>query len=515
MKTPESDVGDDAKQFDIAIIGGGINGASAAQHLSAAGYSVFLAEQDDFASGATSRSSRLLHCGLRHLANGETFWRNLCQPKQLLKSFVTARHDMLARDDITHNLPNRVRKIDFYLPIYSSDKYSPWQLDAAFAALKCANPFGEPLNYRRVSKSQFDSIPIAPWLRDAGDLKQIAVFSEYLFDWPERIALDCLFSAERQGATICNYTRLTKVGRLDEDNGWQLTLRSEKNSNETPGSEYRISAKTVMNLAGAWIDQVIRSSGSNAEPKCSGIKGIHIALRLPEAFQNCGVFSYNSLGEPLYCLPFRGVHYVGLTRTAHDGDPTGVVAHDDEIAWMIGEINRAMPRLSVQPEDILYTWAGVNPLTRDQSHNLGSREIKIHDLAADNLNGIFSLTGGAIMTHRRVARQLVKLVSKTLGSRQKPLDREDAMHYPDVAEMDFRDAAKHCARHEKPATLADLMLRRLGAGWDPDQGRDLAPEVAQLIAPIMGWDSAKIEEEVLAYEAILATERRKPLDLAM
>jgi glycerol-3-phosphate dehydrogenase len=95
------------------------------------------------------------------------------------------------------------------------------------------------------------------------------------------------------------------------------------------------------------------------------------------------------------------------------------------------------------------------------------------------------------------------------------LDREDAVHYPDVAEMDFLDAAKHCARHEKPATLADLMLRRLGVGWEPDQGRDLAPEVAQLVAPIMGWDTAKIEKEVLAYKAILGTERRKPLDLAM
>ena len=342
----------DQVDFDIAIIGGGINGASAAQHLSAAGYRVIVVDQGDFANGATSRSSRLLHCGLRHLASGSGFWSTLTRPQNLAKSLKTVRDDMLARDEIVRTIPHRIKPINFCLPIYRDDQYAPWHLDAAFAAMRMTSPLGVSLDYRRYRPNQFDHVQISPWLRDPKELRGIAVFREYLFDWPERIALDALFNARQLGAIIRNYTQVVDLKRQQENERWQLTLQSTVQGSSESAT---ITAGLVLNLSGAWVDEVMANTGSNAAPKCMGMKGIHIAVRLPDEFSDWGVFTYNSLGEPLYCLPFRGIHYVGLTRTPFEGDIAGVSATNDEIDWMISETNRCLPRLALTRNDVLYT----------------------------------------------------------------------------------------------------------------------------------------------------------------
>jgi glycerol-3-phosphate dehydrogenase len=514
----------DGLHFDVAIVGAGINGASAAQHLGAAGYRVLVVDQGDFANGATSRSSRLLHCGLRHLASGADLWTSLSRPGQLLRSMGTARDDMLARDEIVGSIPNRLKPINFCLPIYRDDPYAPWHMDVAFKLLRMMSPRGVALDYRRFQPGKLEQVPIGPWLRDPGRLKSVAVFREYLFDWPERIALDALFDARRLGAEVRNYTQVEELERLEADGRWRLSLRSsspnqpeiESNTDQTAG----VTADMVLNLAGAWVDKIIARTGKRVAPKCAGIKGIHIALRLPQAFADWGLFTYNSIGEPLYCLPANGFHYIGLTRRTLDGDITGVAASDDEIDCMIAETNRCMPQLAVTRADILFTWAGVNPLTFDPKIPLGSREIALHDLAADGLPGMLALTGGPIMTHRRVANRLLRAVSQRLppsGSRQemsfqstRPEIEQNPAQITSEAFSVSTAEVKHCARHEQPGTLADLLMRRLGAGWASDQGLALARPVAETAATELGWPKARIEDEVLAYRQHLSTARRRP-----
>lgn len=518
----------DGLHFDVAIVGAGINGASAAQHLSAAGYRVLVVDQADFANGATSRSSRLLHCGLRHLATGSNFWTTLLRPDRLARSMGTVRADMQARDEIVGTIPDRLRQISFCLPIYSDDAYAPWQLDAAFTVLRMMSPNGVPLDYRRYKRNQLDQVPVTPWLRNPDQLMGIAVFREYLFDWPERIALDALFDARRMGAQTINYTRIESLKRLESEGSWLLSLCSTAQSESTEQSlnteKAQVTTDLVLNLAGAWVDNIIGRTGNTVEPKCAGIKGIHIAVRLPVEFSDWGVFAYNSIGQPLYCLPSNGMHYIGLTRTPVD-DPTyrniaDISATDSEIDWMIAETNRCLPQLVIKRDDILFSWAGVNPLTRDPEDPLGSREIKIHDLAADGLPGMLALTGGPIMTHRRVANRLLREVS----SRVIPSGSVQALnfhgsnttveqHAPWIESDAFRvssAAVKHCAREEQPGSLADLLIRRLGAGWSSDQGLALARPVAETAAHDLGWSKARIDNEVQAYEQHLKTARRRP-----
>jgi len=529
----------DGLHFDVAIIGAGINGASAAQHLSAAGYRVLVVDQGDFANGATSRSSRLLHCGLRHLASGSNFWTTLLRPDRLARSMGTVRADMQARDEIVRTIPDRLKPINFCLPIYTDDVYAPWQLDAAFAVLRMMSPTGVPLDYRRYNRKQLDQVPIAPWLRDPDRLKSLAVFREYLFDWPERIALDALFDARRMGAQINNYTRVENLQRLEPESRWRLSLSSTAHSEPSEqsfnGENAQVTADLVLNLAGAWVDDIISRTGNTVEARCAGIKGIHIAVRLPDEFADWGLFAFNSIGEPLYCLPSNGMHYIGLTRTPVDGPPayagltyrdfTDVSATDWEIDWMIAETNRCLPQLAITRDDILFSWAGVNPLTRDPENPLGSREIRIHDLAADGLPGMLTLTGGAIMTHRRVANRLLRAVSNRVTASASPQDlnfhwsnttgEQNAPRIGSDAFSVYTAMVKRCARDEQPGNLADLLMRRLGAGWTSDQGLALARPVAEAAAHDLGWSKARIDTEVRAYQRHLQTARRRPSALSM
>ena len=506
----------DGRHVDVAIVGAGINGASAAQHLAAAGYRVLAVDQGDFADGATSRSSRLLHCGLRHLATGSNVWSYLLRPDRFARALGIVGADMAARDEIVRTSPHRLRSFNFCLPIYSDDPYAPWQLDAAFTLLRLMSHKGVPLEYRRYRSSDLEAVPIIPWLRDPGRLRSVAVFREYQFDWAERIALDALFDARRMGAEIRNYTRVEKLERAG-GGGWRLTLAPTPVSQSADGlPSARVTADLVLNLAGAWVDRVILKSAIAARPKCVGLKGIHIAVHLPEPFAGWGLFAYNTIGEPLYCLPWRGMHYIGPTRTPFKDDATRVAATDEEIDWIIGETNRCFPKLEIGRSDVLFTWAGVQPVTYDAEDPKGNREIKIHDLEADGLPGIFTLTGGPIMTHRHVARRLVVTVGKRRAPSGRPrepnfepLDPEADGNTPPMASA---AAVERSAQNEQPRNLADLLMRRLGVGWETDQGLALARPVAEAAAPHLGWSAGRIDAEVAAYKALLLSERRRPGD---
>lgn len=514
----------DGLHVDVAIVGAGINGASTAQHLSAAGYRVLVVDQGDFANGATSRSSRLLHCGLRHLATGSNVWTTLSRPRWFARSMATARADMAARDEIVRTIPNRLKPFRFCLPIYADDPYAPWQVDVAFSILRVMSPNGVPLDYRRYHPRKLEPVVVAPWLRDPGKLLSVAVFREYVFDWPERIALDALFDARRMGAQVHNYTRVTELERTEPNGRWRLSLCSMGRRTGPPHQlvqeTAQVTADLVLNLAGAWVDQIIQKTGTAIAPKCTGVKGVHIAARLPDEFSGWGVFTYNSIGEPLYCLPLNGMHYIGLTRTPFEGDATDVSATDQEIDWMIAETNRCLPKVAIKRSDVLFTWAGVNPLTSVPEEPLGSREIKIHDLADDGLSNILALTGGPIITHRCVASLLLRAVSDRLSPSTAPQalsfqpqyldDERNAPRIVCGATSVSNMAVENAARDEQPGNLADLLMRRLGLGWTRDQGLALAHPVAEAAAPHLGWSKERIDAEVSAYKMHLTTARRRP-----
>jgi glycerol-3-phosphate dehydrogenase len=202
MRPPLSTI--DARRFDVAVIGAGVNGASAAQHLAGAGYSVLLVDKGDFCSGSSSRSSRLLHCGLRYLAPGGSLWDFAFHPSRLKVALGMARQAMLSRRQFVQTTPERVKPLNFHFPLWRDGAYKPWQVDLALRILASLAPGDVPLDVRRINPEQARKTPLVRELRDLDKLAGVAAFREYQFEWPERICMDAVLDAERLGAVVRN-----------------------------------------------------------------------------------------------------------------------------------------------------------------------------------------------------------------------------------------------------------------------------------------------------------------------
>src|SRR5437763_747788 len=180
---------DDAR-FDVIVVGGGINGASTAQHLAAAGYRTLIVDKGDFGSGASSRSSRLLHCGLRYFAPGRSVFDFVRHPSRFVTALRMARLAMQARAEFVRTSPQRTDAMTLHFPIYRKGPYRAWQIDVAFELLKRFGPKDVPLDYRRMNPEEVRTHPLAGGLRDLDQLVGVAAFREFQFDWPERIVMD-------------------------------------------------------------------------------------------------------------------------------------------------------------------------------------------------------------------------------------------------------------------------------------------------------------------------------------
>lgn len=499
----------DKKAFDVCVIGAGVNGASTAQHLAGAGYDVLLVEKGDYGSGTSSRSSRLLHCGLRYFApgsTGTTMLGFLLQPSKAATALRMARLAMEARRQIVQTAPERTRALNFHFPMWKDSAYKPWQVNAALKLLSTLAPKDVPLGHKMISPAEAKRIPLVNVLRDLERLTAIGKFTEYQFEWPERLCVDAVLDAERLGATVRNYTAATRLARKGEI--WEIGLSDVFN-----GEEATVTAKMVLNMAGIWIDKVNAISGEGRPRKILGTKGIHIMVQLPPECANNGIVTFNRLNEPLYCIPWRGMHYFGPTESVYEGNPDDIRAEDKEIESLLAEGNHLLPGLKLKRSDILFTWAGVRPLSYDSAFPMGKRSRDVHDLSSAGMPDAFAMTAGPIMTHRSAGTEMVSVVKKRLApSRpEKPVNYSarkfpDNQNSPPILE-DWTEAKVadlvHAARKEHAVNLVDLMFRRVGAGWTSTMGYNAADKAAAAVGDVLGWDAAKTKQEAAAYRAYL------------
>ncbi len=499
------------QRFDVVVIGAGVNGASGAQHLCAAGYRVLLVDKGDFCSGSSSRSSRLLHCGLRYLAPGTSMWEFVRHPDRLATALRMARQAMAARAQFVSTAPERARAMTFCFPVYRDGPYKSWQLALAFRVL---NAFGSktlPLDYHILDATMARQTPLLSWLRDPDKLSRVATFREYQFEWPERICMDAVLDAERMGAVVRNYTKVTGLERAGD--GWCVALADAGGV----AAPVHVEGRIVVNMAGIWIDAVNASIKAAAQSRrlITGTKGVHIMVRLPPECQDYGIATLNRLHEGFYCVPWRGMHYFGPTETLYEGDIDDIRPREEEIAFLIEEANYLLPALALKRSDVLFAWAGVRPLTYDKALlPQGKRSRELHDLAADGRPGVFALTAGPVMTHRSAGSEIVRAVRTRLKPSHPPQTISyAARHYPenqnspplldDYATVKLSDL-RFAAQHEFATNLADLMFRRTGAGWTKTMGAQVVNRAAEEVAGILGWDEARVAAEVAAYRAYLA-----------
>lgn len=481
-------------RFDTVIIGGGINGASAAQHLAAAGYKVLLTEKGDFASGSSGRSTRILHCGLRYFETPRPVRDFALAPRKLWTALVMARQSMEMRAEMAQDNAARLRPFTMLFPVHRDGPYRGWHVDVGMRLLRrFGSVMGKekvPLNYQRRSAAQSQHIPFVAEMRDGDKLASVATFTEFLYDWPERFTIDAALDARRMGAELRTHCAATGLKRTDDL--WHVDLAEGE-------SVATVTAPVVLNMAGIWIDRV---NDSAARPKrlIFGTKGAHVVVKLPDRFRDFGISTINSVGEPHYIVPSQGgLHHIGPTETPYEGDPDDIRVTAEDRGFLLRETRLALPGLSLSEDDIAYTWAGVRPLGYDPAFPKGKRSADIHDLG----DGMFALTGGPIMTHRAAARSVRDRVAGVIqpsGPTQTPdyaprtpPQNPNSPPFDDVVSLS--DLA-HVATEEDARNLIEILGSRTGAIYRAQLTDNDLRRAAQAVSAHLGWDAQRIEDEV-------------------
>lgn len=496
--------------FQVAVIGGGITGASAANYLAAAGFDTVLFERADFASGTSGRSSRLQHCGLTYFSPGRSLWNFLTKPRMALEHLELARRAMRDRSRFVRATPERVRPIKFHTPLYRNDGIPAWKARLGFRLLELLDPGGVPLDFELLSSQQALREPALRHLRDPHDLTGVVRFTEYQFNWPERICIDTVLHARECGAYIRNYTQVTAI-EPNGDGGWRLRIADGRT-----GEASTVTAGCIVNTAGAWVDEVASRCGLSLPAVNQGLKGTNVVVRLPPEFRGLAFETALPDGNPFYVIPWGELHYFGPRDEPCAPSPEKFRADEPTIRALLEDFRTALPAIPIKREDVLYSWAGVRPRTARAGHPDGSEAVLLHDMTRAGEPAYYAYTGGLLMTHRHAGASVAAAVARRLRPARpaRPVSYAARTGTPDPSAAvlgagDARGSAaqlRDAARNELAVHLDDLLFRRVPLGWSEGLGLDIARQAAETVADIMGWSPADIDREVERYTAFVARE---------
>ena len=257
----------------------------------------------------------------------------LLNPVRLLKSLELARRTMRERADFVCSSPDRVRKRDFYIPL-DGRGITRFRMSMAPKLLQFIGGHEVSLEPRFLSAEQARSHPLLRLMRDQARLQGAFCFAEYQYVWPERIVIDTILKGRAAGLDARNYTRLIKLEHGPE--GWMATL-------EHQGRTCTVTAKAVVNAAGAWVDHVTRLALPSAPQLNSGAKGVNLLVRLPDAARGYGMETVTSHGTPFYVMPWGDMRYIGPVDSPAEPVEIGFRATDVEIEQILANANQLLP----------------------------------------------------------------------------------------------------------------------------------------------------------------------------
>ncbi len=495
--------------YDLIVIGGGINGAALAQAAATAGYRVALLERNDFGSGVTSRSTRLIHGGLRYLEHGH---------------IALVRESLRERESLLRDFPHQVRPLPFLIPVYREDSRAWWWIRIGLEAYDWMARSRLVDRHRQLSPAE--TLHLEPGLRSEG-LRAGFVYYDGQADYPERLALQFALDAEAAGATLRNHTAV-EAFLGDERQVTGIRVRG--------GEEFY--GRLVVNAAGAWADQVRRLlAGTSPRPLLSLLNGAHLVVgAFPGAPSHAIYHEASTDRRPFFIVPWRRLWLIGTTETPFEGDPAATLPTSAEVDYLIRETNLLFPRAGLTRASVLYSYAGPRPLLHSSAQAQAmTREHTIYDHEAEEgIRGVVTLVGGKLTTARAFARQALDRLMAKLGPPRGPMRAippPEANGLPSRLLMLYgRGAGRildlirqdpsldrplspgaavraaeivHAVRHERARTLADILLRRTGLAFEPGRALALAPEAARIAAPLLGWDAAAVEQALADYRAEL------------
>jgi glycerol-3-phosphate dehydrogenase len=389
--------------FDLLIIGGGITGAGTARDAASRGLKVALVEARDFAWGTSSRSSKLIHGGLRYLQNME---------------FGLVFEALSERTHLLKTVPHMVRPLTFFMPVYKGDKPGKFLLDIGLWIYDLLSLGRAPGLHRSFSKKKF--LEQIPFLKAEGLKGGFRYFDASMSD--DVLAVETLRAAYEAGAAIANYTEaVVPLWDGEAIKGFQIR---DLESAEGGGAPIALRAKRTIVCAGPWTDQVGLTISSHWRRWLNPSKGVHLIFDLKRIpVPGAIVMSHPEDGRISFVIPRpdygAGVVIVGTTDGPTPLEPERAVVELGDVGYLMDLLNRYFPTLKLTEDDILSSYVGVRPLMGAQSSTVGSEGTAPRSTAADlqkvsrehyigsGPGGVILVAGGKYTTHRLMAREIV------------------------------------------------------------------------------------------------------------
>lgn len=470
------------EQFDVLVIGGGATGLGAALDAAARGYRTALIEAADFAKGTSSRSTKLVHGGVRYLRQG---------------NIALVREALLERTRLFNNAPELVHELPFIVPTNGF-------LDLAYysAGLKAYDALAAESTFARSRilspRSARTHIPTL----NMGRMRAAVMYADAQFD-DARLALALARTATERGAAIANYVRAAAFVAQDG------RLCGAVAADEETGERFTIRTRAVINATGIFADAVRRIDDAQAKPMLTLSRGSHIVLPsnvLGEASTALLVPRTND-GRVLFAIPWHDHTLVGTTDIPAQQAELEPFATDAEVSYIISTLNRYLNR-KVFESDVLSAWAGLRPLI-DRRAAQTSRLSREHALEVSR-TGLVTITGGKWTTYRKMAQDAVDAAAA--HARLPPVACPTAdlrlACYETPMLMSLEARIDFAVAQEMARTVEDVLARRTRALFlDAKAARDQSPSVASVLARRLGRDAMWEREQVRSFDTLASRYR--------
>lgn len=530
----------DGAALDAVVIGGGMAGAGVARDLALRGASVALFEKSDFASGTSSKSSKLIHGGLRYLELGD---------------FKLVRESLREKKTLERLAPHLVRPLPFLVPIYRGAARGLITVRIGMWLYDLLTP-GKTTERYRVLRP-VEALAMEPSVR-AEDLRGAGYYFDDLLLYPERLCLENVLSAARHGARAFNYCE------VEEFVSGRRGIEGVKVRDLLSGQVQLVRATAMVNCAGPWVDR-LRAMAKVADRSPRVVrttKGIHCLL---PRMTDRAVYLSTRDERMIFVIPWREFSLVGTTDTDFEGDPDRLWATREEVTYLLEEVAKVLPDRRATFDNVSYTYAGVRPLSFEPGAS-ASRVSREHKVIPEGPDGRFlSVTGTKLTCFRSLAEDVGDRVMRLLGRGEPPrtarltLDGADeevgkiearvwmdvseemaatglsrgtlrtlvetyGRAYPRVLELgrklpdgferlcpsnpEIVAQLHHAVREELAVSLQDVLLRRTGIGQSRCQGLDCAEPIAARMAELGGWSRRRLDAELEAYSQHVERSRR-------
>jgi glycerol-3-phosphate dehydrogenase len=529
------------QEFDVLVIGGGITGAGIARDAAYHGLNTVLLEMQDFAYGTSSRSSKLVHGGLRYLENFEF---------SLVFEAVSERRILM------NIAPHLVNPMGFLFPVYKGSRRGVFTVNLGMWLYDGLSLFRSPKIHRNLSKKDVQKEEPALLHRN---LKGAPLYYDCSTD-DARLTLETGIDAAQHGATVCTYTKV--IGYIRDKKG---RLCGVQVRDELTGEEREIKANAIINATGPWSDKTRLLGVDDKDQRLRPTKGIHIVVDSNKLSVNNAVVCFHPKdGRVLFAIPWGDRTYIGTTDTDFEGDPGEVAATKEDVFYLLEASNSYFPDSNLSNQDVISTWAGVRPLISEGSGEDESSVSREHDVRV-RMDGLITIAGGKLTTYRRMAAEVVgeaigwlrltnklpkinkkaetdieplpgaigwpddddhsKIAKQILLRSKDEISTESALLLAntygmcglDIADIIAKDpslgkvlvegrhevlAQVHYGVHKEFAvTIRDLLIRRTQIFFrNKEQGIACLSVVAENMALLLGWDSETKKKEIEAYK---------------